>query len=139
MIISNLQSNILKMGLKSGIRKKYEDWHKMLLLGLKDYAAKMGLKEIWITTADHQMKQWSNLHPKTAFEVYGKIPLEMGFTLKETQPTNVEGINSKLFWVRKVDQHKGEVEKNFESIISEDRETKLNRLKTMIVKHKKES
>ncbi len=126
LIVSNIQSNIANSKLKSGLRKKYDDWGKMLILTLNDYALKMGLNEIWITTAEHQMKQWSELHPKTALEVYGKIPSEMGFKIREEKSTMVEGINSKLFWTKRINLSESS---KYEGFFKDSEKTKMARVK----------
>ncbi len=133
MIISNIQSNIANSGLSSGVRKKYEDWQKMLILTLDDYASKMGLSEVWLTTAEHQMRQWVELHPKTAFEIYAETPKKMGFKLRETNPTIVEGVNSNLFWVKKTDSGLN----YFKNILKESERSKIGRLKEILVQKNK--
>ncbi|MCL5011618.1 MAG: hypothetical protein M1594_01855 [Candidatus Marsarchaeota archaeon] len=129
LIVSNLQSNITNSGLNSRIRKKYEDWQKVLILTLDDYASKMGLNEIWLTTAEHQMRQWIELHPKTAFEVYAETPKKMGFKLRETNPTFVEGVNSNLFWVKKT----GSGLNYFKSVLKENESSRIERLKEILL------
>ncbi|MFH1107510.1 MAG: hypothetical protein V1787_06495 [Candidatus Micrarchaeota archaeon] len=104
----------------------------MLLLGVKEYAARMGLDEIWMTTADHQTRRWDSLPSKTAYKIYAKTPKQMKFTLQETPQTDVEGVKSRLFWVHKVLPPFGGNQKRFGQIMTETQQTRLRRIGAMI-------
>ncbi|MBI5635915.1 hypothetical protein HY993_03050 [Candidatus Micrarchaeota archaeon] len=124
LIVSNLQTDIGDANLSTSQHDKYKDWHKMLLLGLNEYAARNGAREIWITPAEYQMRRWRGLSAKTAFEAYAKTPSEMNFSLKQTEPMEVEGTKTQLFWVRKVNGGLNDHYKKFRQLLKESHRAK---------------
>jgi len=117
-VVSELQSDLHLLNLPAKLRKKYEDWPKMLLLGVKEYAARKGFKQVWLTTAEQQLGKWRGLHPSTAFEVYARTPKKMGFALKETHSVITEGMMSQLFWVHDLTVPRTRAQKTFAEMLS---------------------
>src|SRR5437016_3821190 len=80
--VEELQTDIFdrELALPSGLKKKYGQWDKLLLLGLEHFAATSGYDSIEITPAELQMRKWANhrgLRGVTAYRAYTKAPQEM--------------------------------------------------------------
>jgi len=88
--VEELQSDIFDKAkdIPSSVKNKYQNWAKMLIIGLEHFAASTGIRKIMITTSELQIRKWSNyagLRGVTAYEAYTKVPMEMGYRLKKTQ------------------------------------------------------
>ncbi len=104
LLVSEISGNVFDTKNPDFVPVTYRDWHKLLLLSLKEYARKLGVKEVWMTTGQHQMRRKLDdpIYLNDAYELYGRAPEQTGFILKETPETNVEGVKSSLFWVLKL-------------------------------------
>jgi len=112
LIVTNLQSDVFTEGnVETAVRKKYNDWAKVMLLGVEELAKEKGYSNVLVTTPRYQLSKWSALNPETAYAIYSKPQPPLGYGLAITESIQVDNGLGKLFWEKK--------EQGFRTVLSE--------------------
>lgn len=138
LIVSEIQSDLRYGGATNTIRRKYKDWYKILYMSLNKYATEHGLDEIWIPTAEHQLRAWPELDEPKAIELYADNPSKLGFTLTQTsKPIAAGKTTSNLYW-RKTVCPQSNLQRDYGNLLLETTKSTKAKLKTrMLTRNKK--
>ena len=102
-IIYNFQNAALRSTSKR-FGHRHNDWDKMVILAIEEYARMKGLKKIYFIPSSYYSARWDGFNPNVARHLYSTLPEQFGHKLEVVNDIHTAKKGKpEVFWVKNIE------------------------------------